>query len=178
MLDYVVCSIAGTGVPGYYEGNRMTCKMNCPSGIAMGQGDCIYVSDRQNHCIRRLPGIEEQTAPGKEDDVSTFAGVPRKSGMEDGHNRRALFNEPGGICCLKVGSFPVACFHRLASGLLTRLQSGKILVVDRENHCIRAITDNHVIHAYGSRSSESGWMDAATSKALFNRPFGIAASST
>eukprot|EP00960_Hanusia_phi_P026206 746122-Hanusia_phi.AAC.4 len=109
MLEYMVCSIAGSGIPGYFDGNRMTCKMNCPSGIAIGQGDCVFVSDRQNHCIRRLPGLEDQPQQGKEDDIITFAGVPRKSGSEDGPKRSSLFNEPGGICCLRV-SLPLVAF--------------------------------------------------------------------
>ena len=33
-MDYAVCSIAGTGIPGHQDGNRQFCKMNCPSGAA------------------------------------------------------------------------------------------------------------------------------------------------
>ena len=32
-MEYVVCSIAGCGLPGHQDGNRQFCKMNCPSGM-------------------------------------------------------------------------------------------------------------------------------------------------
>lgn len=34
VMEYVVCSIAGCGLPGHQDGNRQLCKMNCPSGAA------------------------------------------------------------------------------------------------------------------------------------------------
>ena len=32
-MEYVVCSIAGCGLPGHQDGPRRVCKMNCPSGM-------------------------------------------------------------------------------------------------------------------------------------------------
>ena len=32
-MEYVVCSVAGCGLPGHQDGPRRVCKMNCPSGM-------------------------------------------------------------------------------------------------------------------------------------------------
>lgn len=156
-MDCMVCSIAGCGIPGYSEGNRVTCRLNCPSGIAIDRGDGIWTTDRQNHCVRRLPGTDEKTLPGKEDDIITIAGRSRKLGFRDGKGRDAQFYEPGGICSSANGD--------------------GMYVSDRENHSIRFVTEDGVVSTVcGGSSKESGWRDGPGHVALFNRPFGIACS--
>jgi hypothetical protein len=154
--EYIVCSIAGCGLPGHQDGPRQLCKMNCPSGVALDNHDGIWISDRQNHCVRRLPGSDEKPPPGKEDDMETIAGRPRKAGLRDGRGRDAQFYEPGGIACGK---------------------DGKMYVVDRENHCIRSITcergQGYVKNVCGSARGESGFREGEAGQALFKRPFGI-----
>ena len=157
---FVVCSIAGNGLPGHNDGNRVTCRMNCPSGIALDNGDGIWVSDRQNHCVRRLPGLNEKTDAGREDDITTIAGRPKRSGFKDGRGRDAFFNEPAGLCFT---------------------HDGKMLVADRENHAIREIAPDGTVRKIaggggGRHQGEYGWGDGPSQVALFNRPFGIAAS--
>jgi hypothetical protein len=41
----------------------------------------------QNHCVRYLPGTDQKILPGKEDDMLTIAGRPRKPGVRDGDAR-------------------------------------------------------------------------------------------
>mmetsp|Transcript_40332 Transcript_40332/g.94931 ORF Transcript_40332/g.94931 Transcript_40332/m.94931 type:complete len:359 (+) Transcript_40332:70-1146(+) len=157
---YVVCSIAGCGLPGHNDGNRVACRMNCPSGVAVDAGDGIWVSDRHNHCIRRLPGIDEKTNTGREEDITTIAGRPRKQGFRNGMGRDAQFNEPAGLCLDP---------------------EGWMVVVDRENHAIRAVRADGFVKTIagggsGKIQGDSGWRDGKKANALFNRPFGIASS--
>ena len=78
-----VCSIAGCGKPGYKDGDRRTCEMNCPSGIALDPNDAVWITDRQNHCIRRLPGKEDRIDPSREDWITTAAGQAKRPGAND-----------------------------------------------------------------------------------------------
>jgi hypothetical protein len=70
-------------------------------------------------CVRRLPSMHEKTPVGREDDMYTVCGRPRKAGFQNGRLRESMFNGPAGICC---------------GG------DGAMYVVDRENHCVRRIS--------------------------------------
>jgi len=104
--------IAGTGLSGYVDGTGSDCDFFCPHGIAVAGLDAIYVSESQNHTIRRISQVD-----GK---VTTFAGNVNEGGLQDGRLDKTLFYHPQGLA------------------LTTR---GEILVADCENHLIRKIHD-------------------------------------
>ena len=88
-----VTPIAGTvGPPGPPCGGMDgigTAAVFCnPSGIAMDAAGNLYVSDTQNHAIRKItPSLV----------VSTFAGVLGSAGSADGTGAAARFNIPFGL---------------------------------------------------------------------------------
>ncbi len=84
-----ISTIAGTGMAGAQGdgSNALQAQLNLPSGLAMGQGDQLYIADSGNHKIRRLnlnTGV-----------ITTFAGIgiPGSSG-NGGPALSATFNEP------------------------------------------------------------------------------------
>lgn len=50
----MVTTIAGTGTPGYKDGDPLDAEFNQPWGIGLDKDDFIYIADKQNHCIRKL----------------------------------------------------------------------------------------------------------------------------
>jgi DNA-binding beta-propeller fold protein YncE len=112
--------VAGSSI-GYAEGIGSVAKFQYPSSVAVDDRNNLFITDCNNHRIRRI------TPQGKimqnvcdlfyhlfTGMVSTFAG----SGMQgslDGTNIKAQFNQPMGIALDKKGNLFVACVgdHRI-----------------------------------------------------------------
>src|SRR5262245_59355816 len=73
-LDGKKVAIAGTGEPGWKDGEFAQAQFDDPQGIAL-DGDMLYVADRKNHLIRALDF--------KSQSVRTIAGI----GLQDRENR-------------------------------------------------------------------------------------------
>ena len=52
-----VLTIAGTGTPGFLDGNESIARFNFPSGILWHSSGCLYVADTLNNSIRRISFI-------------------------------------------------------------------------------------------------------------------------
>ncbi len=83
-----VVTIAGTGFPGYTDGPLLSARFSEPAGIALDDGENIYVADRNSHSIRKVTAA----------DVTTVAGNG-KVGYADG-NLPGQFKEPGALVAL------------------------------------------------------------------------------
>ncbi|MFM2190978.1 MAG: hypothetical protein RL491_1364, partial [Bacteroidota bacterium] len=84
-----VVTLAGTGVPGYFDGAANAAQFNHPNGITIDPvTNELYVADRNNHCIRKI------TSSGV---VSTVAGIPGVAGFVDGPGLSCRLNEPLGV---------------------------------------------------------------------------------
>ena len=111
----VVTTLAGTaGSSGSEDGTGGAARFDDPYGVAVDSGGNVYVSDEDNHTIRKI------TAGGV---VSTLAGTAGYSGRADGTGGAARFNYPLGVA---VDS------------------SGNVYVADWDNHSIRKIGRAHV----------------------------------
>ncbi|TMU50664.1 IPT/TIG domain-containing protein [Flagellimonas algicola] len=88
---------------------RSEAKFRSPRGVSVAGDGNIYISDRLNHCIRRID---------PEGNVTTIAGLPESSGHVDGLGNVAQFTSPAGV--LQGGE-------------------GEIYVADTGNHTIRKI---------------------------------------
>ncbi len=106
----IVSTVAGSGdviafglgvLGGFRDGPAATAQFNYPNAVAVGPDNAIYVADTLNHVIRRIQnGV-----------VTTFAGVPEKSGTTDGPRSQMLFTYPRSIAFdhrsnLYVADFP------------------------------------------------------------------------
>ncbi len=93
----VVTTFAGTGVTGATDGAAAQATFNGSSGVAIDASGNIYVSDTENHKIRKI------TPNGM---VSTYAGSV--AGYAEGLAGSAQFNLPYGVACDHNGNVYVA----------------------------------------------------------------------
>lgn len=83
----VVTTFAGTGTPGFANGNGTSAQFHYPTGLAIDAAGNLYVGDQNNNVVRLI------TPAG---DVSTFAGSGTQASV-DGTGTAASFNLPIGV---------------------------------------------------------------------------------
>ena len=105
-----VTTFAGTGVPGFLNGNANVAQFDAPYSIAVDASENVYVTETNSNAIRKI------NAAGV---VSTLAGSVTVSGYLDGQGTNALFASPKGLG---------------VDG------SGNVYVADSANNRIRKIT--------------------------------------
>lgn len=86
-LNGTVSTFAGTNSPGFLDGNGSTARFRNPTRITIDSSNNLYVSDTNNHSIRKI------TPSG---DVTTIAGTG-VYGYNNGAGNVATFNSPGGL---------------------------------------------------------------------------------
>jgi len=185
-------TIAGSS-EGYVDGIGTEAKFSFPSCIAIDANKNIFVTDKNNHRIRKI------TPPGK---VSTIAGCGI-AGKMNGSASTAQFNFPLGITLDGNGNIYVAdnFNHQIRkiskSGIVSTIAGstegfcdgigthakffsphdikidldGNLLVADYYNHRIRCVTAEGVVSTVGG--SKQGYANGPIGSALFNCPFGI-----
>lgn len=82
----VVTTIAGTGSPGFINGQGTSARFNVPCYLALLPNEDILVTDRDNHCIRRVSNGT----------VSTYCGTG-VGGFQDGDVTAAQMDWPHGL---------------------------------------------------------------------------------
>jgi DNA-binding beta-propeller fold protein YncE len=103
--------IAGTGAKGYAGdgGPARTATWNGPKGIAYAPDGSLYISDTENHVIRRVSL--------KDGSVTTVAGTGMRGDGPDGDPHRCALARPHGV----------------------HVSGGLLYIGDSENHRIRAL---------------------------------------
>lgn len=96
---------------GFMDGPFGSARFSNPQQICMDSEGDIYVADRDNHCIRKLTM--------KTGYVSTVAGIPQKSGYQNGTSEVALLNKPVGLVIdsddiMYIGDSENSAIRRLA----------------------------------------------------------------
>jgi sugar lactone lactonase YvrE len=148
---HTVLTLAGNGDLGLRDGAGAQAMFRRPDGIAIGADGALYVTDSDDHNIRRI----ENVAPFN---VSTFAGGARQAGWVDGPAATARFNRPTAI---------------VADG------SGNLFIADQGNNRIRRIdAATHQVTTIAG-SGATGYNDASSGlQATFNNPSAIAVAPT
>jgi hypothetical protein len=144
----VVTTFAGTGAAGTTDGAGTLAQFNLPIGIAIDATDNLFVTDYNNHRIRKI------TPTGN---VSTFVG-----GTKGFLDSTQIFNLATDV----QFNFPV--------GLIFD-QSGNLLVCDADNDKIRKIAINaagNFVSASTFLGTSEG-DDNTVGNVKFNNPFGI-----
>jgi sugar lactone lactonase YvrE len=96
----VVTTLAGVqGVGGFDDGTGNAALFNQPEGLATDNAGNLYLADTANSTIRKI------TPAGV---VTTIAGLPTISGLEDGPGATALFKHPQALCVDANGNIFVA----------------------------------------------------------------------
>ena len=90
--DGVITTVAGNGTAGFSGdgGPATAAQLNFPSDVAVAADGTLYISDQNNHCVRKV-------APGGT--ITTFAGIPGAKGYdgEGGDPTAAHLNRPTGL---------------------------------------------------------------------------------
>ena len=138
------------GVPsqlGFRDDAKLTALFNNPGSVALNRANgSLYVADRNNHVIRRIP-LEDAGQ------VETIAG-DGQAGSGDGIGASARFNSPTGVA-LDV--------------------SGGLWVADSGNHTIRRIDLlTGMVETIAGLAGQPGSADGVGAAARFNSPSGIA----
>ena len=94
----VVITFAGSGVAGFSNGTGTSAQFNFPTGLCCDSSGNVYVSDSNNHRIRKI------TPNGV---VNTLAGSGI-AGFSNGTGTVAQFNSPDGLCCDASGNLYIA----------------------------------------------------------------------
>lgn len=141
-----VRTLAGIpGVAGSADGIGAIATFNHPGGLAVSPDGTLFVSDTDNHTIRKVTRVGE---------VSTYAGAAGVLGSADGAVAQARFISPRG----------------LALDSKTNLY-----VADSGNNVIRRISPAGLVTTISGRASYlTGSADGEGSEARFNYPYSIA----
>ena len=139
----VVSTYAGSS-QGSSNGYGTYASFYYPRGVAVDSSSNIYVSDSDNHAIRKID------ASGL---VSTFAGRIGTSGSSNGLGTYASFNYPWGLC---MGFYGV-----------------DVYVADTGNNLIRKIASSGLVSTYAGVAGSSGSSNGLSTYATFNNPYAI-----
>ena len=143
--DGVVTILAGTaGVAGSTDGIGSAAQFNSPTGVAVDREGNIYVSDQNNHIIRKITTGSV---------VSTFAGASGLNGSNDGVRSTARFYIPASVAVD---------------------YEGNVYVADLGNDTIRKIAANGIVTTLAGTAGDSGFSDGTGSAARFISPKGLA----
>ena len=189
----VTSTLAGSGQSGYLDSTGTVAKFSYPQGITLDAAGNMYVSDVNNHRIRKI------TPAGR---VSTFAGSGI-AGSVNGMGTAAQFDIPSGMATDAAGNIYVtdenSCLIRkiTPAGLVSTLAgsgrgyadgaaaaakfdsptgitvdaAGNVYVADWQNNCIRKITPSGQVSTVAGGSQ--GFADGAGTAARFSHPYGL-----
>lgn len=196
-----VTTFAGGGEWGSEDGVGQEATFRLPSYAAVDHEGMIYVSDTQNHLIRKID---------KDGKVTTVAGITKErdesglpiGGLKDGSPDEAMFNEPRGLAIASDGRIYVADSQNGAireierSGKVSTVienldfpsdivldKNGDLIVTETLKHRVLKISqDGHLTVIAGGGYAENdgflvgGLKDGTGVNAQFNEPTGLAIS--
>ena len=144
--DGSVTTIAGAaGVWGTNDGIGSSARFNGPVGLALDSNGNLFVSDSNNHTIRKITPAHE---------VTTFAGTPLETGFIDGASRGAKLFQP--------------------AELAFDPNHAALYVADSMNHAIRKISSDGKVSTLTGFSKTPGADDGDNGHARLYNPYGLA----
>jgi streptogramin lyase len=143
--DGMVTTLAGHAENwGTQDGAGGNARFNGPLGVAVDAAGDVFVSDSNNHTIRKV------TRAGI---VTTWAGAPGVDGSADGNRFTARFAHPAELAFDKHGN---------------------LFVADSFNHLIRKISPDGNVSTVTGRADADGSADGSNGDARLFNPYGLA----
>ena len=143
--DGAVTTIAGKpDTWGSTDGAAANARFNGPIGVALDSYGNLFVSDSNNHTIRKI-------TPHRH--VTTIAGAALQSGFTDGDSAAARFFQPAEL------AFDT---------------HGALFVADSMNHAIRKISPDAKVTTVTGFSNAPGSIDGENRRARLYNPYGLA----
>ena len=144
-----VTTLAGTaGMSGSADGTGADARFYFPQGLAVDSADNLYVTDENNHTLRKI------TPAGV---VTTLAGTAGAAGSTDGTGAAARFNFPTGVAIDRAGN---------------------LYVTDSSNSTVRKVTPTGVVTTLAGAAGKIGSVDGTGAAARFHFPAGVAVDRT
>jgi len=180
-----VTTIAGTGLPGYQNGEFAAFYL---PGAVFGGETGLIIADTHNNLIREVEGGVVATLAGNTI-APGYDGFPRGRHV-DGAVSDAFFNRPTGIAISSDGNIFVAdsandAIRTIVGGNVYTFATGfnrpyaiafgscgNLFVADALNHVIRAVSPTGEVSEIAGVLGESGYANGTD--ALFDTPMGIA----
>ena len=187
----VVSTLAGS-TQGFANGTGIAAQFSNPSGIAVDASGNVYVSDTNNHKIRKISttGVVS-TLAGSTPGFTNGTGVAARFGspigiaidiegnvyVGDTGNHKIRKITPNGVVSTLAGSAPgfvngmgtTAKFYQPTEVSVDSM--GNVYVADTANHKIRKITPSGVVSTLAG--SVSGFANGTGSTVRFSRPNGV-----
>lgn len=141
----IVTTIAGIANSwGAKDGPAAIARFNGPIGLALDSEGNLFVSDSNNHTIRKITTAVE---------VITWAGLPLQNGYIDGDRHTAKFYQPAELA-----------FD----------SHGDLYIADSMNHAIRKISRDGKVTTVAGFNHKPGSTDGENQTARFYNPYGLA----
>ncbi|KAA8482589.1 RHS repeat-associated protein [Arcticibacter tournemirensis] len=187
--------LAGSGEMGFADGIGSSARFKYPAGLALDTAGNLYVSDMENHRIRKITSAGE---------VTTFAGTGVQ-GSTDGAALSATFTYPAGLAFDRYGNLYVAeqrgnRIRKIShSGEVSTLagsgtagfangtgkaasfnkpnailcdNTGMLYVCDELNNMVRRISPSGVVTTFAG-TTIAGIVNGTGNEVRMNAPFGI-----
>ena len=193
----MVSTLAGSGSPGFADGVGTAAMFFWPHCIVMDSGGNVLVADTLNNRVRKVTqaGVVSTLAgngtAGFLDGASSLAQFNNLRGVavdsfgnvyvgDSGNNRIRVITPAGAVATLAGGTnygtldgTGTGAQFNYPQGLAVDA-GGNVYVADAVNGRMRRITPGGVVSTL-SNTVTGGFADGASSSALFNHPFGVAA---
>jgi sugar lactone lactonase YvrE len=147
-------TLAGSGAPGSDDGTADAAAFNNPQGIALDNRGRVWVTDSNNHTIRRINLVTGL--------VETIAGIAGDPGFADGNGAKAKFRSPMGIAIEPESS----------ASQLERYRRQmpppplRVLVADSGNDAIRRVYEDGRVETLGA----AAFAASSAVGAVYDRP--------
>ncbi len=155
--DWVTKTIAGfSGTMGTNDGSGSQAMFNYPAGIDIDPAHNLYLTDQNNHTIRKLtPGSKDWT-------VTTVGGAPLQPGSADGTGGDARFNKPWGIAVDGQGNLFIADYgnHTIRKGTLITALPPSLGIQATPSQVVLswpASATNYVLETTANRIPSAAW---------------------
>ncbi len=167
-----VCTLVGTGFPGYSDSNNTAGfepSLSYPNGVVVADDGTVYVSENGNNVIRRIRRNGDDTVT-----VDTFAGENQDVTQKD--RQKELNATLKGVSGFRDGDPLDAAFRKPDDMVIA--PDGSLYVADSLNHAIRRISlqgNNTVVETIAG-NGVPGFADGVGTAARLNTPTGLALS--